>query len=444
MGNSDFCFQCNMIVFILPLILCFLSKVTFVTTLKLKSGELWLVKSKNNEYLVNINSTPTQPETWFLLTKQNNIGSDDILTLDEEGNLKTSSTSDDTELGTFTDVNMTSSVTISYNTKSNKYSIEGILNDTWTISPLETSWITQDMSNEIWSTPAKCDKCLKVTLHTLNRVPEATEHGNDYELLPENMTITNLDDPTDPMSKAMPLQGTKYPEILFTVDYSLHKRLGSNEARTRQYVQRHFNSANSMYASLSNPRVKLQLAGIIVGTSPTSLPFLHPGGSYSSRFEENSALSSMGQYYNRRPGLPRHDIVIAFLGAACTNGFSVGIVVDKGRNSAASTTAHELGHLLGSNHDGDRGAESCRGGCSFGFGGSLMSPCGDGATRWSQCSIRQLSNFLNSRTANCLNNAPRGGTHGGGGNIFFDEPTYTPPSRPNILDVIDNVINSIF
>ena len=102
-NHSDFCFQCNMIVFILPLILCFLSKVTFVTTLKLKSGELWLVKSKNNEYLVNINSTPTQPETWFLLTKQNNIGSDEILTLDEEGNLKTSSTSDDTELGTFTD-----------------------------------------------------------------------------------------------------------------------------------------------------------------------------------------------------------------------------------------------------------------------------------------------------------------------------------------------------
>ena len=230
-NHSDFGFQCNMIVFILPLILCFLSKVTFVTTLKLKSGELWLVKSKNNEYLVNINSTPTQPETWFLLTKQSNIGSDDILTLDKDGNLKTSSTSDDTELGTFTDANMTSSVTISYNTKSNKYSIEGILNDTWTISPLETSWITQDMSNEIWSTPAKCEKCLKVTLHTLNRVAEATEHGNDYELLPENMTITNLDDPSDPMSKAMPLQGTKYPEILFTADYSLHKRLGSNEAR---------------------------------------------------------------------------------------------------------------------------------------------------------------------------------------------------------------------
>ena len=95
-NHSDFGFQCNMIVFILPLILCFLSKVTFVTTLKLKSGELWLVKSKNNEYLVNINSTPTQPETWFLLTKQSNIGSDDILTLDEEGNLKTSSTTDDT------------------------------------------------------------------------------------------------------------------------------------------------------------------------------------------------------------------------------------------------------------------------------------------------------------------------------------------------------------
>ena len=458
LDHLDSSFQCNMIFFTIPFLLCITYKLTFVATFKLKTEELWLVKSDNNQYLLNVNSTPSQVDTWFLLTKQNNIGSDDILTLDEEGNLKTSSTTDDTELGTFTDANETSSVTISYNKKSNKYSIEGILNNTWTISPLETSWITQDMSNEIWSTPADCEKCLKVTLHNLNAVEEETEHGSDYELLPENMTITNIDDPSDPMSKAMPLQGTKYPEILFTVDYSLHKRLGSNEARTRQYVQRHFNSANSMYASLSNPRVKLQLAGIIVGTSPTSLPFLHRGGSYSSRVEASSALSGMGRFYNRRSGLPRHDIVIAltsqdmqirgnsgtiglaYVGGACTNGYgntrSVAIVEDGGRNSAASTTAHELGHLFGSVHDGDRGAQSCSGGF-FGFGGSLMSPFANGSRRWSKCSVRQLSSFLNSRRANCLNNAPRGGG-------VVSTPTHTTPSRPNILDIISNVINDIF
>ena len=192
-----------------------------------------------------------------------------------------------------------------------------------------------------------------------------------------------------------------------------------------------------------------------VGTSPTSLPFLHRGGSYSSKFEASSALSSMGQYYNGRSGLPQHDIVIAltsqdmqirgnsgpiglaYVGGACTNFFfrtnSVALVEDRGRNSAASTTAHEIGHLLGSNHDGDRGAESCRGG----WGGYIMSPSSNGATRWSQCSIRQLRNFLNNRRANCLNNAPSGGGRGGG-------VSNTPPSRPNIFNIISNVINTIF
>merc|ERR1712227_845847 len=157
---------------------------------------------------------------------------------------------------------------------------------------------------------------------------------------------------------------------------------------------------------------------------------LHRGGSYSSRFEASSALSSMGQYYNGRSGLPRHDIVIAltsqdmqsrgrsgpigfaYVGGACTNFFfrtnSVGIV-------------------------GDRGAESCRGG----WGGYIMSPSSNGATRWSQCSIRQLRNFLNNRRANCLNNAPSGGGRGGG-------VSNTPPSRPNIFNILDIISNTIF
>ena len=44
---------------------------------------------------------------------------------------------------------------------------------------------------------------------------------------------------------------TKYPEVLIAVDYSLHKNLGENEARTQQYVQNHFTAVNAMFANLS-------------------------------------------------------------------------------------------------------------------------------------------------------------------------------------------------
>ena len=103
---------------------------------------------------------------------------------------------------------------------------------------------------------------------------------------------------------------TKYPEVLIAVDYSLHKNLGENEARTQQYVQNHFTAVNAMFANLSEPKIKLVLAGVIIGTSAASLPFLHEYGSYSQQFEADDALSSMGQHY-AKGGFHQHDLVMA-------------------------------------------------------------------------------------------------------------------------------------
>ena len=46
-------------------------------------------------------------------------------------------------------------------------------------------------------------------------------------------------------------------------------------------------------------------------------------------------------------------IGIAFTGTMCSSSHSVGLVEDRGRdlNHVISTTAHELGHIFGMNHD---------------------------------------------------------------------------------------------
>ena len=51
------------------------------------------------------------------------------------------------------------------------------------------------------------------------------------------------------------------------------------------------------FAKLSSPRVELVLAGIFIGTSPLSLPYLHPHGRYTTILDAASALDSMGKYY---------------------------------------------------------------------------------------------------------------------------------------------------
>ena len=68
-------------------------------------------------------------------------------------------------------------------------------------------------------------------VHTITRV-EIEAVGADYELLPENTTLSNYEDPNEAYAEFS--DGNKYPEVLVAVDYSLHKKLGSNEARTKQ------------------------------------------------------------------------------------------------------------------------------------------------------------------------------------------------------------------
>merc|ERR1712012_1162756 len=334
-------------------------------------------------------------------------------TVDEKGNLSKDKSSLDTDLGVFTDTETSSSVTISYNKKTDKYSIEGILDNTWIISPLE-----------IWSPPATCDMCLQVMIHTITRVQTETV-GADYKLVPEDTEyeypLTSLAqlDQEEYIALAQSSATAKYPEVLVAVDYSLHKKLGSNEARTKQYVQKHFSSVNSMYATLSEPRVKLVLAGIIIGTSSASLPFLHNYGSYSSKFEADKALSSMGRHY-AKGDFPKHDLVMAltaqdmqirgssgvigyaYVGGACASTRQVTIVEDKGTYNGVGTAAHEIGHLLGVVHDGDYGHETCR------AGDYIMSPWSNGAKQWSDCSVKQMRDFVTSRKARCLNNKPKG------------------------------------
>ena len=128
----------------------------------------------------------------------------------------------------------------------------------------------------------------------------------------------------------------------------------------------------------------------------------------------------MGQHY-AKGGFPQHDLVMAltaqdmqirgrsnvigyaYLGGVCSSSTrQVTIVEDNGSYNGVGTAAHEIGHLLGAVHDGDYGDETCR------AGDYIMSPWSNGAKQRSDCSVKQIRDFVTSRKARCLHNKPSG------------------------------------
>ena len=91
---------------------------------------------------------------------------------------------------------------------------------------------------------------------------------------------------------------------------------------------------------------------------------------------------------------------------------SVAVVEDKGGYSGVLVAVHEIGHLLGVVHDGDRAPSYLPGGpgatsCSW-YDGYIMSDRRRDyrGHQWSSCSLQQLRYFLSSRRGDCLTNYP--------------------------------------
>jgi len=219
-----------------------------------------------------------------------------------------------------------------------------------------------------------------------------------------------------------------YPEILVVVDYALYKNMNRDTSAINEYIMSYFNAVNMRFATMLEPLVKLNIAGIVVASSQKSLPYIASHTSQTDMLDAPSCLHSMGQYYYKtKAKLPVYDMVVtltgldmarmkngqmtratagyAYVGGACVRNSrlskisSVALVEDSGAYSGVVVTAHEIGHLLGAVHDGDTapsylsrspGAKTCP--WSDGYMMSDFRRTSRGL-RWSDCSTRQVSTF---------------------------------------------------
>ncbi|KAG8181839.1 hypothetical protein JTE90_003986 [Oedothorax gibbosus] len=239
-------------------------------------------------------------------------------------------------------------------------------------------------------------------------------------------------------------QDSVWPEILLLVDYGSFVLHGLSSRHIKRYFVSFWNGVDLRYKSLSNPKIRISLAGIIVAKSKDATPYLERNRLPSPNrdaIDAASALTDMGKYLYVEDRLPAYDMAVvmtkldmcrkqfgggrcsrgtagfAYVGGACVVNKrlekvnSVAIIEDSGGFSGIIVAAHEVGHLLGCVHDGSPppsylggpGASRCP--WEDGF---IMSDLRhtDRGFRWSKCSVEQFKHFLNGETASCLFNYP--------------------------------------
>ncbi|XP_057327760.1 A disintegrin and metalloproteinase with thrombospondin motifs like [Microplitis mediator] len=229
-----------------------------------------------------------------------------------------------------------------------------------------------------------------------------------------------------------------YPEILVIVDYSLYKKLDGNLWKIVPYLLAFWNGVDMRFRSLNNPRVRLNIAKILIAEDRRALTYTR-SFLYNRRnlYAHGSINKKKKWLYGQKNVVPldSYDIAITMTshplyllpydndldhgteikglatGKACMvdhrlrRAMNIAIVNDVGAYDGIMAAAHEIGHLLGADHDYDN--KNCAP-----FHGYVMSPFLAYRTtswNWSPCSRLNFRNFLRSGNGTCLYNKPKRG-----------------------------------
>uniref|UniRef100_A0A023FZV2 Putative tick metalloprotease 1 n=1 Tax=Amblyomma parvum TaxID=251391 RepID=A0A023FZV2_AMBPA len=213
-------------------------------------------------------------------------------------------------------------------------------------------------------------------------------------------------------------------EVFVVADRPHHTHFKETK-RFLVYVCVMLNSANLRFADMNRPKVKLMLTGTEQNWDET---FLRGSDKYT---HDSQTLTEFKEYaISKKVAFGKPDVVffltgrdvitdgpdgkpstnglgIAYLGGLCTSAY-VGLGEDRpGYYNGMFTLSHEMGHLLGAQHDGSEQVDLVPGyvgskECSW-DDGFMMSYKDKGANhqRFSRCSLLQMSLVITHRGKTC-------------------------------------------
>ena len=154
----------------------------------------------------------------------------------------------------------------------------------------------------------QCRNCERLVLHNVTARNAETEcpatSSADYQQVDADYSIPRR-------GKSLSDRRKVYPEILVVMDYQLFKIFGFSVSKARKYIVSYFNAVNMRYQTFTQPRIELNIAGIVLSKSKSSLPFISSNIRQTDMLDSPATLNAMGQYFYRdRLGHPANDCIV--------------------------------------------------------------------------------------------------------------------------------------
>ena len=153
-----------------------------------------------------------------------------------------------------------------------------------------------------------CRDCERLVRHNVTTRNSQTESqagsSEDYQQVDTAYSISRR-------GKSLSDRRKVYPEILVVMDYQLFKIFGFSVSKARKYIVSYFNAVNMRYQTFTQPRIELNIAGIVLSKSKSSLPFISSNIRQTDMLDSPATLNAMGQYFYRdRLGHPAKDCIV--------------------------------------------------------------------------------------------------------------------------------------
>ncbi|XP_043471269.1 uncharacterized protein LOC122504291 [Leptopilina heterotoma] len=222
-----------------------------------------------------------------------------------------------------------------------------------------------------------------------------------------------------------------YPEILVFVDVALFRHHNKDIVKTVAYVLTLFNGADLYFRELSNPIFRLNIAGIVVCQGIHRIVPMHTFDASRIQLDEFGKFLFKEEQFKfkndydvaillgkRNPIVTSTDVTEGRANVRCVCQrneetkmiMSTVVVVDNTILSGVHTSAHELSHLFGSEHDNFDNttlSEEDKESCSFKKGFIMSYKRHDqNQFYYSKCSKEMMRYTLSRPEAICLQNDP--------------------------------------